>query len=138
MFSRIAKRYAQALFDLAQERRILDEVAQQLADLKNCIEKSQELENFLRDPVLTKDQKRKVIQALFDKRLNPLLSQFLLFLVEKRRLNLTEGICEVFDGLYLDYKNIADIKVVTPFPVEQKQLNTLQQAIRDKFRKEVR
>jgi F-type H+-transporting ATPase subunit delta len=135
---RVARRYAQTLFELALEKKSLDAAASELKDLQEALSSSKELRQFVRNPVLTKDAKRQILRALFEKRLNALVFNFLLFLVEKRRLNTIEGICEVFDGLYLKHKNIADIEITSAFPMDKAQVEAITKKLQDKFAKEVR
>jgi F-type H+-transporting ATPase subunit delta len=135
--SKVAKRYAQAFFEFAKEKQSLDDVAREIKDFELCLLNSLELRNFVRDPVLTQDQKKQVIRKLFESKLNGLIFNFLLFLVEKRRLNAIREICEAFDRLYLDHKNIAEVQITSAFPVDQKQVDAICQKLRDQFHKEV-
>jgi F-type H+-transporting ATPase subunit delta len=135
---RVARRYAQTLFELADEKKSLDAVASELKDLQAVLSGSKELRDFVRNPVLTKDFKRQILRSLFEKRLDPFLFNFLLFLVDKRRLNTIQGICEVFDALYLKHKNIADVEITSAFPMDEGQVEAITKKLQDKFRKEVR
>ena len=135
MSSKVAKRYAQALFDFAKEKGALDDIAQEIKDLGTCLSSSVELRNFVRDPVLTQDEKKQIISKLFESKINDFVFNFLLFLVAKRRLNTINEICEAFDRLYLDYKNIAEIQITSAFPIDQTQVDAICHKLRDHFHK---
>src|ERR1700750_2318646 len=62
--SGLAERYAAALFDLADERRILDEVASDLRQLRAMILASSDLLRLIRSPILSRDEQAKGIAAL--------------------------------------------------------------------------
>jgi F-type H+-transporting ATPase subunit delta len=136
--TKVAKRYAQALFELADEKKLLDDVARELGELRQCLGVSQELRNFIADPVLTPDQKKQVLRSLFNKQLNEFVLNFLLFLVDKRRLNLIDEIAKIFNKSYLEYKNIADVEIISAFPMDKKQVQSICQKIQAKFKKDVR
>lgn len=136
--TKVARRYAQALFELAEEKKLLDTVAGELGELTKCLSDSQELRNFISDPVLTPDQKKQVLHSLFDKQLSGFLLNFLLFLVEKRRLNLIAEIAKIFNKSYLEYKNIADVQITSAFPMDQQQIELICQKLQKKFNKDVR
>jgi F-type H+-transporting ATPase subunit delta len=137
MTSRVAKRYAQAFFESARESDVLDAVAKEIKTFEALLSNSADLRGFFRDPVLTQDQKKQIIRKLFEKRLNNFIFNFLLFLVEKRRLNMIGEICAAFNRLYLDHKNIAEIKITSAFPVDQKQVDAICQKLHGQFHKEV-
>ena len=52
--SGLAERYAAALFDLADERKALDEVASDLKALRGLIAESADLRRMIRSPVLAR------------------------------------------------------------------------------------
>jgi len=135
---RVAKRYAKALFELAQDKNLLEDVSREMHDLQNALSNSSELLEFVVNPILTKEEKKLAIRRLFEKQINPFVFNFLLFLVEKRRLNMLKPICEVFDELYLDYKNIADVQIVSAFAVDPGQSEAILQKLRTKFHKDMR
>ena len=54
--SGLAERYAAALFDLADERRVLDEVASDLRQLRAMLEASSDLLRLIRSPILSRGE----------------------------------------------------------------------------------
>jgi F-type H+-transporting ATPase subunit delta len=135
--TKVAKRYAQALFELAEEKKLLDDVARELGEFTICLGGSQELRNFISDPVLTPDQKKSVIHSLFDKQLNGFLLNFLLFLVDKRRLNLIAETAKIFNRSYLEYKNVIAVEITSAFSMDQEQVESICQKLQKKFNKDV-
>src|SRR5690349_5091749 len=106
--TKIANRYAQAFFDLAQENPAFEVIAAEVKELQATALNSPELRDFFQDPVLTQETKKKIIREMFDKKLHVFVLNFLLFLVEKRRLNFIFDIFKIFNQLYLKHKNVAD------------------------------
>ena len=66
--SGLAARYAAALFDLADERRILDEVASDLRQLRAMVQASPDLLRLIRSPILSRGEQSKGIEALADRK----------------------------------------------------------------------
>src|SRR5260370_28592719 len=54
--SGLAGRYAAALFDLADERRGLDEVASDLREIRAMLSDSADLVRLIRSPILSRDE----------------------------------------------------------------------------------
>ncbi|MGH6977255.1 MAG: F0F1 ATP synthase subunit delta, partial [Stellaceae bacterium] len=76
--SGLAKRYAAALFELADERKTLDTVAADLAGLGQLIDDSADLRRMIRSPVLQRDEQARAIGAVAERAgANPLTRNFL-------------------------------------------------------------
>jgi F-type H+-transporting ATPase subunit delta len=76
--SGLAARYAAALFDLADERRMLDEIASDLRQLRGMLQGSGDFLRLIRSPVLSRDQQAKAVGVLAERAgLSPLVRDFL-------------------------------------------------------------
>ena len=64
--SGVAGRYASALFDLADNAKSLDQVAQDLTDFRKMANESPELARLLASPVIGRDVQSKALLALLD------------------------------------------------------------------------
>ncbi|MDE2229936.1 MAG: F0F1 ATP synthase subunit delta [Alphaproteobacteria bacterium] len=83
----LAKRYAAALFELADERKAIDAVASDLAGLRRLIDESADLRRMIRSPVLQRDEQARAIGAIAERAgLNALTHNFLGLLARNRRL----------------------------------------------------
>ena len=129
LHSKIARRYSKALFDLSLERQSLDPVYQDLQSLLKIIQESVELQQFLFDPILPQSKQKEIIQNLFEGKIDPLVYQFLLFLVDKGRLNYLQEICRGFDALYFDNKGMTRATITTATAMDPEQLNRLAQKL---------
>jgi len=66
-FKHIARRYAKALFDLATQKKALDNTADEVATLSRIFEASPELAAVLRSPVVSLEGKKNVMAAILKK-----------------------------------------------------------------------
>lgn len=83
----LAERYATALFDLADERKELDAVADDLRGLGALLRESADLRRLVRSPVLRREEQGRAIAALGERAgLRPLTRNFLGLLARNRRL----------------------------------------------------
>jgi F-type H+-transporting ATPase subunit delta len=85
--SGVADRYAAALFDLADERKALDEVAGDLIQLRTMLRESADLMRLVRSPLLSRAEQGKAIAAVADRAgLSQLTRNFLGLVAQNRRL----------------------------------------------------
>jgi ATP synthase F1 delta subunit len=85
--SGLAVRYALALFDLADERKALDAVANDLRILRGLLGDSAELSRLIRSPVISRGEQGKALAAVAQAaELSPLTRNFLGLLAQNRRL----------------------------------------------------
>lgn len=83
----IAGRYATALFELADERKALDLVADDLRALKAMLAASGELRRLVRSPVIGRAEKAKALEALMERAgLDGLTRRFVGLVAANRRL----------------------------------------------------
>ena len=65
MSETIAKKYAQALFEIGQEKDISDQLAEELRIVKQIFNDHSELYTFLKHPRLKEEQKSKFVDESF-------------------------------------------------------------------------
>lgn len=130
-------RYARALFLRAEEKGVSAVVNDELRVLRRLIRESSELAAFLSHPLLPADKQQIVLAALFSKRLSAVTSEFLGFLAFRRRLRLLSGICEKFEDLYLESRNILRISIVTAFELGREQVDAVKNAMAKKYGKQI-
>ena len=89
--------YSQALFELASENNLIDQIEEQTLDLLNMISKSTDFKSLIKDPTTKINDQLLVIKEISHKfRLNNLLERFLCFIISKRRFFYVEKILKDF------------------------------------------
>jgi len=116
----LAKRYAQAVFDLAVENNILEEVAQDMILVKSVLDESRVLRKLMANPVIDYPKKIKVLDRIFDKKIQKLTHKFLKLITRKGREMYITYISAAFDEIYKEYKNILPVKLTTAIAVDEK------------------
>lgn len=85
--SEIAERYAKALFDLADQDKLLDVVADDLRALKAALSDSDDLTRLIRSPVLSRAQQGAALGAMLEKAgASALVQKFIGLVAANRRL----------------------------------------------------
>lgn len=86
--SPIAKRYANAIFELAHEAKVVEPIGKALSDFAATWQGSEELRRVIQNPQFASEDKKKLIRALADRAgVHPLLKNMLLLLTDNRRLS---------------------------------------------------
>ena len=111
-------RYARALFELAKAGSGQDEVYDALQQIGKLVKDIPEFYAFLGNPLLSLEERNKVLTALFKKKAPDLVFKFLLFVSFKSRLNLLPEMIEAFDQLYLQAHNRIRALVQTALPLD--------------------
>ena len=129
--SGLAERYAAALFDIADERRTLDEVASDLRELKTMLAASGELSRLVKSPVLTRDEQGKAISALAARAgFSPLVRDFLAVVAKNRRLFAVSAIIEAYLAKLAERRGEVTAEVIAAQPLSETQLALLSDQLR--------
>ncbi len=129
--SGIAERYASALFDLADERKALDEVAEDLRSLKRMLDESADLRTLVRSPVIRSDDQARAMAALTDRAgLSPLTRNFVGVVSRNRRLFALEGMIAGFLRILARRRGEVTAEVTAAKPLSDAQMAALQESLR--------
>ena len=109
----VAKRYAKSIFSLAKERGFLDSTFEEITIINEIFNVNKDLINFITNPVVNFDKKKKIIENVFIDNLESFSKSILYFIIENKRANLITQIFEEFNILYRKEKNILQIDLIT-------------------------
>jgi F-type H+-transporting ATPase subunit delta len=132
-----ARRYAQALFDLAQRDGVRAAVEQDLRALAGLLAQSTELRELFEDPILTSERRAHVLRSLLGTRVHELTMRFLLFCVEKRRQHYIAPIIERFQALCDDANGVLHATITVARPLAEDQQRDLLARLRRRTGKEI-
>jgi F-type H+-transporting ATPase subunit delta len=129
--SGLAERYAAALFDLADERLILDEAAANLRQLKAMMTESAELSRLIRSPILSRQEQGKAIVALAERGgFAPLVRDFLAVVARNRRLFAVPAMIAAYLEKLAERRGEITAEIVAAQPLSTAQLDQLRQQLR--------
>ncbi|MFB6466230.1 F0F1 ATP synthase subunit delta [Cytobacillus sp. Hz8] len=122
MGSTVARRYALALFQIAKEHQILDQLEEELRVVQEAVRNNEDLQAVLKSPKLTKEKKKEILATAFAN-VNPYVLNTLKLLIDRHRENMIADVAYDFLELTNEEKGIADAKVysVRPLTNEEKE-----------------
>ncbi|MGH6934328.1 MAG: F0F1 ATP synthase subunit delta [Dongiaceae bacterium] len=127
----LAARYAAALFELAEDRKEIDRVANDLAQLKAMIAGSDELRSLLRSPVLTREDQGRGMAAVLDRAgASDTVRRFVGLVAHNRRLSALSQMIERFLADLAARRGEMRAEVVAARPLNDQQQQALAEAIR--------
>ena len=98
--SKVAMRYAEALFIISKENNNLKQILDELEQISDIVKKSIELRNLIKSPIISDIKKEKLFFEIFQGKVSDITFRFLILLINKRRINLIEYIYISFVKLY--------------------------------------
>lgn len=133
----VIKRYALALFNSAESSGLTQEIQKDLSLISDFWEKNAELRAFLEAPQIAREDKGKMLQASFGGKISELLLQFLLFLLNKGRLQHLSGINTRYDKLLKEKEGLVEAQVITVLSLDEKLSFPLKETLEKKTGKKV-
>lgn len=129
--SGLAERYAAALFELADERRALDPVAEDLRQLRAMLRESGDLSRLLRSPVLSREQQGQAIGAVAERAgLLPLTRDFLAVVARNRRLFAVPAMIEGYLAKLAERRGEVTAEVTVAQPLNEARSSALTEQLR--------
>ena len=116
----LSKRYATAIFDLAVELNILEEVNADLILVKKVFRENRELDVIVSNPTINAHKKIVILDKIFEASTQKLTIKFIKLITLKGREQYIPHICDAFYDIYKDYKNILSVKLTTPLKADKK------------------
>jgi F-type H+-transporting ATPase subunit delta len=135
---RVARRYAEAALELAEEQKKGERIAGDLELVAKAIRESREFLALLKSPVLTKEKKRTVISAVFKSRLSSFSLGFLNLVLDKGREDLLGDIIQEFFRLRDERLGIAVLEVRAATELTKTQQQAIVKRFEEITRKKVR
>lgn len=134
----IARPYAIALFDLAQEAGVIEAVEQDLAAIAALADESDEFSRFLRSPVITADVKSKAVEAILDKaKVSGTVANFLKVVARNGRLFALSAMISSYRELAAKARGEVTAEVTSAVPLSKDQVASLAEALKKKIGKTV-
>lgn len=116
--------YAQALFDLANEKGSIDEVQQDLDGIKELL-KMEKFRKVLYHPSIAKDSKKRLINNTIGPQCSRLFKNLLFLLIDRRKEKMLDFLTVKFKEVSRRVKGISLIKIQTAIPLSEEKLGKL-------------
>lgn len=134
----INTRYAKALFALAVEKDIFGRVVQDADLLFNTFDQSKELRAVLVSPLVKESKKKDILKELFGNKVSKEVMEFILFVLDKNRIEAIKGIFQRFLELRDAKEGIVNISVTSAVDLEENQKNKIKTKLEEYTKKTAR
>jgi F-type H+-transporting ATPase subunit delta len=137
--SKVAKRYAKALFSIGQEDRKVDEYARDLIAFTELYLQHHEFAGAISSRIFAQEDRKRVLKAVLDKSgfAGP-VRNFISLLLDRERIGEVEGITKYYERLMDEASNIARAEVFVPRPLKTDALNRLEKSLGKMISKQVK
>ena len=113
----IANVYGGALYDLAKDEVLTEQIYQQIQVLNQSFSEEPAFVQLLSSPRATKAQRCQILEDCFRDKIHPYLLNFLKILTEKGYIRHFSGCCQVFRQRYNTDHGILPVTAVTAVPL---------------------
>lgn len=123
--TQIANTYANALYDLAKEEGLAEELLQQLEVLQTALDTEPAFYRLLSAPGIPKAERVQVLDNSFRGRVHPYLLNFMKLLTERGYMKSFGACCKVFRSLCNEDHGILQVRAVTATELKEAQRTRL-------------
>lgn len=128
----VGKRYGRALFELAEEEQILDNVFQNVLKLREVYQQTPELAAILSNPKVA-DAEKEALLKIFLHGMEKVLQQTVVVVIENHRFRELSYILDVFEEEYYEAKRIMKATATTVVPLSENQKVQLVNKLKSQF-----
>jgi F-type H+-transporting ATPase subunit delta len=125
----VAKRYADALYTLAVERDIVEQVEADLVTVTKTLEEYPEMARFLLNPVINAKVKKDQVRQLFGTVLSPIVVNFLQLLLDRHRENQLQAIKREYVRRVDEARERVKAHIETAYPLAETELVSVEQKL---------
>lgn len=129
MATKIATPYAEAFFQVALDlylkegelSNIFYQLMFDIEDLSKVLAENKELQDFLKNPLNPSEAKKNILSKCFGRKFSPYTLNFLNLLIDKKRIDIVDEICQKFLEKAYDFVCVRFVEVYSPVELTSKQ-----------------
>ena len=130
-------RYANALFQLAKEAKVLETVSSELLNLKKILNEDDTLLSMVKNPSISKSNKFNFFNSLSEKiEMSKLAKNFIGVIINKNRINYLMDIINSFEQLMSGLKGEMSATITSAKVLKEEELKHIKDKLKDKFSSE--
>ena len=137
MVNVIASRYAEALFQIGEEENITSELYEEIKEVDEIIKENNDLNNVFKSPLVAKEEKKNLINELFDNKVNKNIINLMKILIDKNRMSSIKSIVQGYKELLDEKNNVKEGSVITAVAMKESELKLLEEKLSNKYNKNI-
>ena len=127
-------RYANALFQLAKEAKVIDTVSNDLTSLEVTINSDVEILKFIQNPSIKKSLKVLFFNTVSQKlELSKLTENFIGLIIKKNRVHYILEMIRAFNDLLSELKGIKSANITSAYKLSDEEVSKIKMKLKDKF-----
>ena len=134
--SKISVRYAKAIFSVALEKNILENIKKDFALLYDICQQQTDFILLLESPTLATSKKKAIIQKIFKDKINSNTLSFLNLLLTNKRGIYLKNIARNFLSLYRKHKGIKQVWFTSSYQINDELRQNISKFIKKSFNAE--
>lgn len=134
----VGNRYALAIYEIAVQNNQPEEVYRELKIVMEIFESDKDFKNFIDNPLIKNDDKKKFVQNIFSKMLSEETISLLQYLIDKSRLVNIKEIVTEYLKLYYEKNQIIEAEAIFASKPSDVQLQNLIEKLKLKENKEIK
>lgn len=131
----LARRYALAIFGLAEDGGRVERVGQDLATVANTIDGDPQTHEFFISPIVDRADKERAIAATFQGRVDEIALHTVLLLVRKRRERILGEVLTEYRKLELQSRGMEPLTIATAQELPENELRSLVEHLERTYKK---
>jgi F-type H+-transporting ATPase subunit delta len=133
----IAKRYAKAALQSAEEKKLTQAFITDFQFLEECVKSSKDLLTLFKNPIVSKNKKLSITDALFKGSIHTETLGFISFLINKDRISILPNIINAFFDLKNEQYGIIKAELLSFHPLEKIQTELIKKNLEDYTKKKI-
>lgn len=135
--TKVARRYAKSLLDLAKEKGELEGVNNDMKLLAEVCSSNHDLRVLLGSPIISSDKKLAILKRVFSGKISALSMSFFDIITRKGRESHLESIALEFTKIYKEYKGIQTAIVTSAVGLDDKLRSQVYNMIKESLNSEI-
>ena len=137
MYEYLDRRYALAIYEVAEKKGKVDEYLRDLREICDLIDNNQDFHEVIKHPQINTTKKKKLFIDIFKDKIDEDLLSFMIILIEKKRiLHIREKLNQM-ENIDLERKNTIRGVVKTAIPLLSEELEQLKVIFEKKYDKTI-
>jgi F-type H+-transporting ATPase subunit delta len=137
MYEYLARRYAVALYEVAEEKNKTDEYISDLKQIITLIKENNDLSQVINHPKISTSKKIEIFKQVFQGKIDKEIISFLLILIEKDRIVELEAVIFQMEKVRLEKNNEVVAIVKTVVPLNDNERTSLVDKLKAKYKKSI-
>ena len=137
MYEYLDRRYALAIYEVAEEKGKVDEYLRDLREICDLIDNNQDFHEVIKHPQINTTKKKHLFTDVFKDKIDEELLSFMIILIEKNRILYLREKLNQMENIDLERRNIIKGIVKTAIPLLPEELEKLKVIFEEKYDKTI-